>query len=349
MPLPGQSQKPDQSLKSEAKMPSDVQMPPMRADSGPKARGLGLQFRFAAIWIALGLLLLACTVLLPRSINPATLMSIIPFAAFLTIAAMGQAIVIMGRGIDLSVPAIVGLTCSVLLGVSQGSNDRLLLAVFAALAVAVAVGAVNGLLIAVLKLNALIVTLAVGAVTTGINLWYRQSLAAESKVPPALADLGSARLFGIPSTVWLAFAVLALITLLLRKTIIGRRFEAVGANPRAAYATGVEITRYQAGAYILASLLYGMMSLLLAGFIRNPTQDVGAPYLLAPIAAAVLGGTAISGGIGSMVAVAGAALFLVQLDQSLKMIGLPTSNQMILQGIAIAAGMYLSEWASKRR
>lgn len=318
---------------------------------GPAAKGhmFGVQFRFAAIWIALGALLLICAVLLPRSVAPGSLMSIIPFAAFLTIAAMGQAIVIMGRGIDLSVPAIVALTCSVLVGVSRGSDERLLMAVAAALGVALAVGIVNGVLIAVLKLNALIVTLAVGAVTTGINLWYRQGLPAEAKVPPALADLGSARLWGIPSSVWMAFGILVIITVLLRKTIIGRRFEAVGANPRAAYATGIEIMRYQAGAYMLAALLYGLMSLLLAGFIRNPTQDVGAPYLLAPIAAAVLAGTAISGGIGSMVAVAGAALFLVQLDQSLKMIGLPTSNQLILQGIAIAAGMYLSEWSSRRR
>lgn len=318
---------------------------------GPAAKGhmFGVQFRFAAIWIALGALLLICAVLLPRSVAPGSLMSIIPFAAFLTIAAMGQAIVIMGRGIDLSVPAIVALTCSVLVGVSRGSDERLLMAVAAALGVALAVGIVNGVLIAVLKLNALIVTLAVGAVTTGINLWYRQGLPAEAKVPPALAELGSARLWGIPSSVWMAFGILVIITVLLRKTIIGRRFEAVGANPRAAYATGVEIMRYQAGAYMLAALLYGLMSLLLAGFIRNPTQDVGAPYLLAPIAAAVLAGTAISGGIGSMVAVAGAALFLVQLDQSLKMIGLPTSNQLILQGIAIAAGMYLSEWSSRRR
>ena len=318
---------------------------------GPAAKGhmFGVQFRFAAIWIALGALLLICAVLLPRSVAPGSLMSIIPFAAFLTIAAMGQAIVIMGRGIDLSVPAIVALTCSVLVGVSRGSDERLLMAVAAALGVALAVGIVNGVLIAVLKLNALIVTLAVGAVTTGINLWYRQGLPAEAKVPPALAELGSARLWGIPSSVWMAFGILVIITVLLRKTIIGRRFEAVGANPRAAYATGIEIMRYQAGAYMLAALLYGLMSLLLAGFIRNPTQDVGAPYLLAPIAAAVLAGTAISGGIGSMVAVAGAALFLVQLDQSLKMIGLPTSNQLILQGIAIAAGMYLSEWSSRRR
>ena len=339
----------DNTAERGAKMASDKAIAAKPTGTTGKAAPFGLQLRFSAIWIALAILMLACALLLPRSVAPGTLMSLIPFAAFLTIAAMGQAIVIMGRGIDLLVPAIVALTCSVLLGVSGGQDDRLLIAVVAALGAAVTVGLINGLLIAVLKLNALIVTLAVGAVTTGVNLWYRQGLAAESKVPPLLADLGSARLLGIPSSVWLAVVILVAITVLLRKTVIGRRFEAVGANPRAAYATGIELMRYQAGAYILAAFLYGMMALLLAGFIRNPTQDVGVPYLLAPIAAAVLGGTAISGGIGSMIAVAGAALFLIQLDQSLKMLGLPTSNQMVLQGIAIAAGMFLSEWSSRKR
>jgi ribose transport system permease protein len=79
-----------------------------------------------------------------------------------------------------------------------------------------------------------------------------------------------------------------------------------------------------------------------SAFIRNPTLKVGEPYLLAPIAAAVLGGTAMSGGIGSMVAVAGAALFLTQLGQMLQMLGLSSALQFVIQGIAIALGMALS-------
>ena len=82
---------------------------------------------------------------------------------------------------------------------------------------------------------------------------------------------------------------------------------------------------------------------MLSAFVRNPTLKVGDPYLLAPIAAAVLGGTAISGGIGSMVAVAGAALFLTQLGQSLKMLGLSTSFQFVIYGAAIALAMALNE------
>jgi ribose/xylose/arabinose/galactoside ABC-type transport system permease subunit len=308
-----------------------------------------IPLRFVAIWAALAIMLALGDIFLPRSTDLSTILSVLPFAGFLAIAAMGQSIVVMARGIDLSVPSVVALSSAVLLGVSGGSDDRLWPAIGAAILVAVVIGAVNGALIAVLKMNALIVTLAVGAVVTGLAIWYRQSVAAESNVPPSLADFGSARAFGIPTPVLAAVILILVIDGLLRKTILGRRFEAMGANPRAAYATGVAIIRYQAGAYVVAGALYGVMAVLLSGFIRNPTLEVGTPYLLAPIAASVLGGTAISGGIGSMIAVAGASIFLVQLDQSLKMLGVPTSWQLIIQGLAIAVGMWLAEMTASGR
>lgn len=306
-----------------------------------------IQLRFVAIWIALALLLITCLIFVPRSVSLMTFRLNMPFIAFLAIASMGQALVLMARGIDLSVPGIIAMASAVLLGVSGGSDDRLWLAVLAALGVATAIGLVNGVLVAVLKLNALIVTLATGAIVTGVTLWYRQGFAAESKVPDALAEIASSRPLTIPLSAWFAILIVILLTLVLKRTSHGRRFEAVGANPNAAHATGVEIMRYQVAAFAVAGLLYGIVAVLLSGFIRNPTLEVGNPYLLAPIAAAVLGGTAISGGIGSMIAVLGAALFLMQLDQAAKMIGLATSWQLVIQGTAIAAGMWMSEATSR--
>ncbi|WP_312861750.1 ABC transporter permease [Segnochrobactrum spirostomi] len=306
-----------------------------------------LPMRFVAIWIALAGLGAICAVLLPRSVAPITLQTVLPFAAFLTIAAMGQALVLMARSIDLSVPSIVALSSAVLLGVSHGNDERLWLAITAALLAAVAIGAINAFFVAVLRMNGLVVTLATGAIVGGVTLWYRQGLAAEAKVPLGLASFAGGHLWDVPVAAWFAVAVMAILTIGLRKTLAGRRFEAVGANPRAAHACGIRTTRYQGGAFILASLLYGVLAVLLSGFIRNPTLEVGNPYLLAPIAAAVLGGTAISGGIGSMVAVLGASLFVMQLDQASKMMGLATSWQLIVQGLAIVAGMWLSEASSK--
>jgi ribose/xylose/arabinose/galactoside ABC-type transport system permease subunit len=103
-------------------------------------------------------------VLLPRSIQPSAVLAILPFAAFLAVAAMGQALVIMARGIDLSVPATVTLASTALLSFSGGADGNIPRAIIGALASAALVGLVNGLLVAVLRLNALIVTLAVAAI-----------------------------------------------------------------------------------------------------------------------------------------------------------------------------------------
>lgn len=314
-----------------------------------KNRSYWIEPRFAAIWAALGLMLVINGIFLPRSVDPATILSILPLAAFLTIAAIGQSLVIMSRGIDLSVPAIISLSSAVLLGVSNGSDDRLWLGIGAAVLVAMLAGAVSGSLIAALRLNALIVTLAVGSIVTGIGIWYRQNAVAESMVPPPLAEFASSRLLNVPVSVWLAITILIALTIILKKTAIGRRFELVGTNPSAAHLIGLSVQLYQVSAYVAAAALYGVMAVLLSGFIRNPTLDVGNPYLLAPIAASVLGGTAISGGTGNFISVFGAAIFLTQLDQSLKMLGVPTAWQMIIQGLAIALGMYLSEMSSRRR
>lgn len=305
--------------------------------------------RFMAIWVALAIMLIIDLVFLPHSVEASTLLAVLPFAAFLTIAAVGQTAVIMARGIDLSAPAIITLGATVLLGVSGGDDEWLLLGVVSVLCVGVLIGAISGVLIAYFKLNALIVTLSVSAVVTGIGIWCRENFVGLSSVPPALSSFCGERVMGLPVSAVLAAFVVIVATFMLRKTVVGRRFELVGTNPDAALVIGIPVKIYQAAAYIVSGLFYGVIALLVSGFIRNPTLDVGNPYLLAPIAAAVLGGTAISGGIGSFVSVLGAALFLTQLDQSIKMLGLSTAWQMIIQGLAIAAGMYLSARLSQRR
>ena len=313
-----------------------------RRRSMPAARRWRVRMRFAAIWIAMVGLIVFCAIVAPRSLLPSTFLAIIPLAAFLAISAIGETLVLMARGIDLSIPAVITLSSTIVLGVSGGHDEALFAAVCAALVFATLVGLINGILIAVLELNALIVTLAVGAITTGATLWYRVSLPQEAHVPPAMAAWGDARFLGINDAVWVVAALAIAIDLILRKTTIGRRFSAVGANPRAAWIAGISVAGYQTAAYVVAAFLYGVAGILISAFIRNPTLRVGEPYLLAPIAAAVLGGTAMSGGIGSMIAVAGAALFLTQLSQVLQMLGLSSALQFVIEGVAIALGMALS-------
>ena len=310
--------------------------------SPPVVHRWRIRTRFAAIWIAMAGLIVFSAIVAPRSLLPSTFLAIIPLAAFLAITAIGETLVLMVRGIDLSIPAVVTLSSTIVLGFTGGHDDALFTAVCGALLLAALVGLINGILIAVFELNALIVTLAVGAITAGATLWYRDSLPQEARVPPEMAAWGDARFLGINFAVWVVAALAIVLDIVLRKTPIGRRFSAVGANPRAAWIAGINIAAYQTAAFVAAGLLYGLAGILVSAFIRNPTLKVGEPYLLAPIAAAVLAGTALSGGTGSMVAVAGAALFLTQLGQVLQMLGLSSALQFIIEGIAIGLGMALS-------
>lgn len=306
------------------------------------AGAVRLEGRFLAIWAALALLIVFSAVFAPASLQRTSIEAILPFVAFLGIAAMGQTLVIMTGGIDLSTPSIVTLVGVILLSVSGGTDANMTEALLIALAMAAAVGLINGVLVGIFRLNPLVVTLAVGTVVAGATLWYRTGIRQESRVPPSLAEFGADGLFGVNYAFYVALAIMVLLTLCLRYTTIGRRFTAAGANPGAAWIAGIPVHWYTMGAYVTAATLYGVTGILLSAFIRNPTLELGNPYLLAPIAAAVLGGTSLTGGVGSMVAVMGAALFLTQLGQALRVMGLSTAWQFIVQGIAIAAGMALA-------
>jgi len=300
------------------------------------------QRRFLAVWVALALLLLVSFGAAPASLTSASLVAVAPFAVILALAAVAQSLVIRCGGIDLSGPAVIGLSGALLLGFSDGLDAGVLLACCAVALGAGLVGLGNGLLVAGFGLSSLVVTLAMGSVVGGLALWYQAHAVQASSVPPGLASFGAADLFGINLVVLAGALVIALVSLLLQRTPAGRRFTAAGASPRAARVAGLRAGRYQLSGYVAAALLNGLTGVLLAAFLRNPTLRMGDGYLLSPIAAVVLGGASLAGGVGSVWATVGAALFLTQLDQLLRVLGSPSSTQMILQGLAIAVGMALA-------
>jgi len=308
-----------------------------------RARGyLELHGRLSAIWVALALLFAVSAVIAPASVRSTSLSDILPFAAILAMAAIGEVIVVMTGGIDLSVPSVITMASITTVGISQGSDVRLGGAIFISLLLAAGVGFVNGVLVAVLRLNPLVVTLSIGTIVTGGTIWYHEGILQESGVPNALASWAGHKPLGLNVVVWMVLGLAVLLTVAVRGTVIGRRFVATGANARAAWIAGIPVMRYQIGAYAIAGLLYGCAGILLAAFIRTPNLDVGAPYLLGPIAAVVLGGALLSGGVASIPATVGGALFLTQLDQVLRVLGLSSALQYVVSGSAIAFGMALS-------
>jgi ribose transport system permease protein len=297
--------------------------------------------RYMPVYIALALLVVVAAIWAPATLRGPALSSIAPFGTFLAITALGQMLVIMTGGIDLSVPGTVTLAAVVVVGIGQ-SADGLLPIIGVALLLSALVGLVNGVLIGGFGLNALIVTLAVGQVVSGLAIRYYTSEAIQTPVPEALSAWTSTRFLGVTRIFWVGVVLTLALVVIFRFTTFGRRFQVVGANPTASWIAGLRVNLNQVSAYVVAAVLYGAAGILLAAFLRTISITIGAPYLLGPIAAVVIGGASLTGGLASPVSTWAAAYFLAGLTQMMRVMGLPTALQYVVFGVVIVGGMLVS-------
>ncbi|MGB7860575.1 MAG: ABC transporter permease [Acidimicrobiia bacterium] len=298
--------------------------------------------RYMPVYLALLLLVVVASIWAPATLSGVALSAIAPFGALLGITALGQMLVIMTGGIDLSVPGTLTLAAMIMVGVGQQSDTRIWLAILTALGVAAVIGLVNGILIGGLKLNALIVTLAMGGVVIGLVNRYVRTFPVQSSVPPGLSAWTSTRIFGMSPIFWIGLVITLLLIIALRYTSVGRRFQVVGANPVASQVVGVRVTLNQILVYVVAAMFYAIAGVALAGLLRNPGVNIGSPYLLGPIAAVVIGGASLTGGLGSPLSTLAAAFFLTGLNQMMRALGLPTALQFVVFGLVIIGGMLVS-------
>jgi ribose/xylose/arabinose/galactoside ABC-type transport system permease subunit len=308
----------------------------------PFLTSIVISSRYLSVWIALGLLFVTAYLIAPGTLTRTSFSAVLPLTSFLALAALGQMLVVMTGGIDLSTPGVMTLAAIMVVGVSGNLDERLPVAVVSALGVSLLIGFVSGVLVGVLKLNPLIVTLAMGQIVYGATLAYADSVPNEASVPPGFAAWINAPLLGLSNVEWAAIAASLLLVLMFRYAAFGRKFQAVGANPHAAWILGLRVNVYVILAYMTACLLYGLNGILLAGFLRSPSLVIGVPYLLGPIAAVVIGGASLNGGLANAVSTWAAAFFLTLLNQMLRVLGLPTALQFAVFGIAIIGGMVIS-------
>lgn len=289
-------------------------------------------------------LVLLCFAFAPSALSYGALSGSLPFAAILAIVGLGQMLVVQQGGFDLSVPGGVSLAVVIASHVPAGDDAQLLPALVMAFACAIAAGALNGILIGLLRLNAIVATIGMNA------LLYGAVFAVSGGVPRITTDLLASvvggEVMGIGNTVLFAVAIMALVWFVMKRTVAGRRFEAIGANPLAARAVGLPTRRYQMMAYVLAQVLYCTAGILIAGITTQPTAFQGDPLLLPSVAVVVLGGTSLLGGRGFPVPTVLAAFFLTLLSQFALSVGLPHSAQTIIQAFALGFGIavYSLRW-----
>ena len=298
--------------------------------------------RYMPVYLAIALLLIVAAIWVPALLGGVALSAIAPYGALLAITALGQMLVIITGGIDLSVPGTLTLAAAIMVGVGGQSDENIPVAILAAIGTAALIGLVNGILIGGLKLNALIVTLAVGQVVIGVVNRYGRSFPVQAQVPAGWSRWTSTRIIGVSPVFWLGLVITILLMVAFRYTAVGRRFQVVGANPVASHVLGVRVNINQISAYMVAAILYATAGVALAGLLRSPGLAAGATYLLGPIAAVVIGGASLTGGLASPLSTFAAAFFLTGLNQMTRTIGLPTALQFVVFGLVIIGGMLVS-------
>lgn len=296
----------------------------------------------APVWIALAVLLFLSALFASSSTSTQSLNNLVFFSTVLALAALGQHLVIVGGGIDLSVASQISFG-GVLFGYLQNHGHSIPESVAWAIIACAGLGLINAVAVTVLRINPLIATLGVGSLALGAAYTVPGSRVA-STLPPEVTQLVSTRvLFDfIARPTLLVLAIGLVLALLVNRTIVGRRFVAVGAGAAAARLMGMRVELLRAAPYVLASALYAVCGVVIGGVSLTPGPTMGNQYLLPSIAAVVVGGTALGGGRGSIAATIGGALFITQLDSVTLQLGATDAVQLMIQGavIVLAVGLY---------
>ncbi len=260
-------------------------------------------------------------------------------AALLAIASIGQTLVILLGGIDLSIPFVIGFA-NVAAAQLYGQGVPFAIVLPGVILAAMLVGAFNGALSSILAIHPLIVTLGTGTTLQGaVQLWTRgfPTGGAPAWVQKFVSIGGTIGPFPFP---WLIpfTGVLALaVVLLLSRTVYGRRLYALGSNPRAARLALVDPVRMWSVTFALSAGFAALAGILLLGFSGSAYAAVGAPYLFQTIAAVVIGGTALVGGRGGYLGTLAGALFLIELTTVLVGLGLQPPLVQATLGVLIVA------------
>jgi ribose/xylose/arabinose/galactoside ABC-type transport system permease subunit len=298
-------------------------------------------FKIPGIWIAVVFLYIISGILSPETLKLDHVLNIFQITAFLGLVVIGQTIVILTGGIDLSVSGVIMATNILVCAAMNGKDENILIAVLLCLGLGALVGLANGLLVSRVNITPLIVTLSTNSIMFGASLIYTGGLP-KGCVSNAFAQIGQGYIFGLPWSMVIWILITALAAFFLGNTKPGRKIYAVGANPKSAFASGINTKNTIVMAYILSSICAVFTGLLITAYINLPSFGIGDPYAMNSIAAVVVGGASLMGGTGSVINSAVGALFITQLVSLTNMLSLSTGGQYFMQGLIIIVGVLFS-------
>ncbi|WP_416068413.1 ABC transporter permease [Rhizobium sp. ZK1] len=297
-----------------------------------------------AVAIAFGciiLLLLGGSLYSANFLSPDYLMQQLKVASFLGVIATGMMAVILLGQIDLSVPWVVTTGAMMACAATAYGTTGAVLAIPFGILCGAAIGFVNGIAVAYLRIPSMIITLATNAVAQGLMVVYTGGFSPQDSASAAMRFLATGYTIpGLPNgvLVWLLVGLFAVF--LLTRTTFGRALYAIGNRERAAYMSGINTRRITLLAFIISGGLSALGGVLLAGYASKASQSMGDAYLLPSIAAVVLGGTHVLGGKGSYLGTVAGVILITLLQSILSVMQIEEAGRQLIYG-AVIIGMLL--------
>ena len=266
--------------------------------------------------------------------------------AIFGIIAVGQLLVILTAGIDLSVGSVLGLTgCVTAELLVRGQPIWLSLVV--GLLVGAAIGVFNGSLVAYIKLPPFIVTLGMLGIARGAVLVLTDASTVQP-LPESFANIANGDFLGLPNLLWMFAVVVGVTSFVLRRTVFGRYVYAVGSNPESARLSGVPVTAVLVAVYAIAGLLAAVGGVLFASRLNAGIPTAGTGYELNAIAACVIGGASLFGAKGGAFGAAAGALIVATLNNGGNLLAVNAFYLQIIIGALILIAVAFDQWQSRR-
>lgn len=298
---------------------------------------------------ALVVLLVFFSIVSPNFFTLNNIFNVADQVVVLGLLVIGQTFVIITRNLDISMGSIVAICAMVMADLAKNYGLSPYAVILAGVLVGLSCGLMNGLLVAKLKLNPLVSTLATWSVIKGAAFVYSNGQPIyplpDSFRWPAVVDIG-----GLQANVLYLLVFVVVAQLILSNTKFGRHVFAVGGNPGAAELTGIRHDRVVMSVYMISGLMSALAAVILAGKLSAGSPRFGDPYLLTAVAAAVLGGASLFGGQGSIPkALFGGALVITLIGNGMNLLLVPIGWQKMVLGGVLAVAVFIDSLQHRKR
>lgn len=325
------------------------------ADGRKTARWLaGFAARYGIV-LALVLLCVVLAIVSEHFLTTRNILNVLRQSSINGILAIGMTFVILTRGIDLSVGSVVALAGVVAASYATTSSTAMVaggpypavLALAVGIGVGMAAGSVSGVVVARFAVPAFVATLGMLSAARGLTLLYSGGRPVPA-LTPEFRWIGTGDILGIPMPVVLFALVFGVAWWVLGYTRYGRYVYAVGGNPHAAKVSGISVSRVRFSVYVISGALAGLGGMILAARTGSALPQAGIAYELDAIAAVVIGGTSLAGGVGRVTGTVIGALLIGVLNNGLDLLGVESYYQQVFKGVLIVAAVMLDQARHRR-